>query len=108
MFIITRGKGFAITLHNGYQLSVQFGMGNYCHNQNRYEEDVYVNRSISFSTADTLCGKAGCESAEIAIIGPDGNFCGQQLGLFEHDDVEGWVSPSRVVEILTILEGLEP
>jgi hypothetical protein len=33
MFKVTDGKGFHITFANGWTVSVQWGMGNYCPNQ---------------------------------------------------------------------------
>lgn len=33
MFTITQGKGFQLTFENGWTVSVQFGVGNYCQRQ---------------------------------------------------------------------------
>ena len=48
MFKVTGDKGFHIKFHNGYEISVQFGHGNYCDSKARtcevavFKGDLYV------------------------------------------------------------------
>lgn len=66
-FRITNGKGFAITLPNGYTVSVQFGASNYCENQDYSMIGNYEER-------DRQYGAEGCMDAETALIDAYGNF----------------------------------
>lgn len=88
IFKITRQKGFAVTFENGFTVSVQFGPGNYCENQDYG----------AFSPeADSEAGARGSKNAETAVIDPDGNFI-QLPG--DHDTVQGWQTPAQVLETL--------
>lgn len=82
MFRINDNKGFQITFHNGYTVSVQFGPGNYGGNRNL---SVLDNRGKSM-TANT---------AETALIAPDGSFV-----TYKEDDVQGYQTPHDVLELL--------
>lgn len=97
MFKITQGKGVHIRFQNGYSISIQWGPGNYCENYS-FECD---------RAAIVRAGEKGSATAEIAVMDPFGNFCGQQLGLFSGDDVEGWATPERVAEVIAHLVALE-
>ena len=88
MFTITRGKGFRVEFSNGWKISVQFGHGNYCENR-----DVW-----SVGTGMTFAKDVSSKDAEIAVIDPDGNFC--PTALLDNDDVEGWCSPARVLQVM--------
>jgi len=85
MFVITRGKGFRVEFSNGWKISVQFGHGNYCENR-----DVW---SVGGTGKDV-----SSKDAEIAVIDPDGNFC--PSALLDNDDVEGWCSAERVLQVM--------
>lgn len=101
MFSITQGKGFHITFENGYTVSVQFGMANYCENRNfdiRYE---------NWREEEVSAGERGSSNAEVAIMDNKGNFVGQELGFFDGDGVEGWCSPARVIEIMNGVSQLD-
>ncbi len=39
-FAATQNKGFQMTFDNGYTISVQFGLGNYCNNRNKPTNEV--------------------------------------------------------------------
>lgn len=98
MFRIIDGKGFYITLKNGYTVSVQFGYGNYCdhhHNYSRIDE--------SFLDHGKRLGALGSSTAEIAIIKPNGEFypiCG--------NDVSGYQTPEDLIEIINMASNLNP
>jgi len=70
-------NGFRITCENGYAISVQFGLGNYCSNRN----------GDSNTSTD----------AEIAVL--DGN--GEFVALSEYDDVVGYQSVNDFSLILS-------
>ncbi len=72
-FNITDGKGFQITLPNGWIISVQFGQYNYCGNRDKVQRN-----------------EAGvcCSNAEIAIVGDT------------VEDPVGWQSPADFIRIL--------
>jgi hypothetical protein len=84
-FRITGGKGFHITFENGYSISVQFGPGNYSDNHD-----------MAIGAQDLEAGRIGSTTAEIAIIGLDGQLEKRPGG----DTVEGYVSPERVAEVI--------
>ena len=75
--------GLRIKFKNGYAVSVQFGPGNYCHNQNKTEpvED--------------------CITAETAIIDRYDRFVS-----YKGDHVQGYQTPADVLETLNYVAGL--
>lgn len=86
MFKITNGKGFHITLANGYTVSVQFGAGNYCDN-----------RDVSWHDAPAMAEK-GSANAETAVWGKDGKM----LHRFpdDADTVQAYQTPEQVLATL--------
>ena len=102
MFIITGGKGFHIKFENGYRISVQFGLGNYCENK-----DLSVDFNDDFFGQERDAAASGSNTAEIAVMNRAGDFVGQELGILEGDDVEGWCTPARVLEVMNIISKLE-
>ena len=89
-FISTRRKGFHMTFENGLSISVQWGAGNYC--DNHYPK----NMDFSFSK------DAESDTAEIAIITPDGEFLNPEDFGIEYGDgmVAGYLSPEEVVDLM--------
>ena len=86
-FTITRGKGFRIQFNNGFTLSVQWGPGNYCENQNK-----------AFDSPEKVEFWESLD-AEIAIIDEAGKF--MSLG---EDQVKGWVTADKVAELIGIVQ----
>lgn len=80
---ITGGKGYNMTFANGYSVSVQFGMGNYC--SNRYSGPV--DRDGVFHA---------CDNAEVAVFDPEDNM----VRLSAHDMVLGYQSADEVAAII--------
>lgn len=86
MFAITQHKGFTLTFANNYQVSVQFGAGNYC--DRRYDgffEAAGVDRWAS-------------PDAEVAVFRPDGTV----VQLTQWDTVQGYCTPDEVAKIIAI------
>ena len=101
MFKVTQSKGFTIRFANGYCLSVQFGGSCYCSNKLDIDSmNDALKSGKRFNEIDRELAEKGSATAEIAVLDPDNHFCGQQLGIFNGDDVEGWCSPERVLEVL--------
>ena len=83
----SNNKGFTLGFDNGYRLSVQFGLGNYCDNRE--------------GTRETS------KTAEIAVMDANLQFVGQELGIFTNgDDVEGWADTERVLEVMGLVGAL--
>jgi hypothetical protein len=89
-FRITHGKGFGITFPNGYSVSVQWGIGNYCDNQR-------LPFTPDYDTAQRNAGERGSTDAEVAIRLPNGELMYREDW---GDSVKGWVSP---LEVLTLM-----
>lgn len=84
MFRITRSKGFHITFHNGWTISVQFGIDNYC---GKYP---YNKRDFDLPCrSESWC----CPDAEVAIWYLDRDMY----------DPDGWQSPFQVADLITLL-----
>lgn len=79
MFKITQGRGFHITFANGYTVSVQWGIGNYCHEQHHPQS-----------------GNRYSETAEVAYWHESNG----ELISFGTDTVEGWKSADEVASFL--------
>ena len=94
-FTITRSSGFQIKFPNGYTVSVQFGPGNYCDNYNLMWSD----------DGNKKAGKDGSNTAETALLDPDGNFVkypNEDAG----DDVQARMSPMDVLALMSYAAGL--
>lgn len=103
MFKINRGKGFWIEFDNGYSISVQFGVGSYCSHKDR----LNLINPKNLKGQDIQMGEDGSKLVEIAVMDKEGNFCGEDLGIFEHDEVEGWCTAERVLEVMNLIAALE-
>ena len=83
-FSITSHRGFHLTFNNGWQVSVQFGPGNYCERKNA---DYYLPESSEFWR---------CSDAEIAVWhASDG-----EMVMLENDVVRGWTSADEVAKVI--------
>ena len=86
-FQATQNKGFRVTFANGWSVSVQWGIFNYCEHQNS---------GYRYGTEGTHDIWASC-NAEVAVIAPNGRF----VPITESDhEVRGWCSPDEVAEII--------
>ena len=84
MLTATDNKGFSMTFENGNTVSVQWGPGNYC------EPDHEEGRNAPYDAPrNTRTWKA--RNAEVAAWNKDGAW-----HQFEHDSVDGWLSPDEV------------
>ena len=75
-------KGFYMTFSNGWTVSVQFGEFNYC--DNKYQD-----------------ARSECANAEVAVFDRNGTF----YRLTPHDDVEGYVEPDKIANIIQMVSG---
>lgn len=100
MFKNTNGRGVHFTFSNGYTVSVQWGVMNYC-----------ANRSTDFSRFETeLNTKAGdsiieSETAEIAIWNKEGKWVTKDVWQMignerPEDDVIGHLTIEEVTDML--------
>jgi len=84
-------KGFQMTFDNGFRISVQWGIGNYCEVKDKgmwgdeQKEDYW--ESVS---------------AEIAVFGKDNNMLNLRGGGF--DQVAGWLNTDMVAKVITIVQ----
>ena len=86
-FLATRNKGFRMTFENGFEISVQWGPGNYCE---RKDEDFDKPQEERFWESRT---------AEIAIFDSKDN---SMITLGE-DNVDGWLTPDKVAKVITMV-----
>ena len=91
MFKITGGKGFMMGFANGWTVSVQWGIGNYCQNQN-------ATWAPDGSNSSAVVGQIGSNDAEIAAWDKDGNWYN-----FGNDTVKGYVKADDVVSFMTLI-----
>jgi hypothetical protein len=95
MFTITSGKGFRMQFDNGYQVSVQWGYGNYC--EKRFSGIVGDERKEDFYLSST---------AEVAVMDKNGEFCRiEDIGCV-YDDFQGNMTTKEVLAILNFVEAL--
>lgn len=94
MFKITEGRGFHITFANGYTISVQFGIGNYCTNRH--------DRNAQLQQADC---NLQCENAEVAAYAQNGNWY-RPTCLNSGDDVAGYVTPDQLAQVIAEVQAL--
>ena len=86
-FLATRNKGFRMTFENGFEISVQWGPGNYCE---RKDEDFDKPQEERFWESRT---------AEIAIFDSKDN---SMITLGE-DNVDGWLTSDKVAKVITMV-----
>ena len=85
MFKVITHKGFQITFDNGWTVSVMFGGGNYCENQ----DDKY------WMPNDETVSVYECNTAEVAAWDKDNNWFD-----FGDDKVNGWCEPNYVADFI--------
>ena len=109
-FTITAGKGFALKFPNGYTVSVQFGPGNY--SDNRHGDLDYTRVAGSFIQGFLEAGQEGSNTAETAVIGPDGEFIPLDEngrldpGGSSYGDVQGYQTLTEVLALLVQVAGM--
>jgi len=92
MFSVKGGRGFRISFRNGYTVSVQFGIGNYCDNQ--YEKSpLSLVEQLREPTKDS-------PTAETALTTDAG------LVLYKGRQVQGYQNAKDVLELLAYAENL--
>ena len=101
-FTSSHNKGFRMTFENGFAISVQWGVGNYCEKKESGQWD----ESTKYAEWDS-------DSAEIAIFDKDGEFINissyeleKEDGTIEkvNDVVAGWLSADTVAKCITIIQ----
>ena len=80
-------KGFSMTFDNGFRISVQWGIGNYCAVKDKDEWNAPQKQDYWDSI-----------SAEIAVFDNDGSFIE-----LNDDMVAGWLSTDTVAKIIAIV-----
>ena len=86
-FQITNHKGFRMGFENGFEISVQWGPGNYCE---RKDEDFNKPQEERFWESRT---------AEIAIFDSKDD---SMITLRKHN-VDGWLTPDKVAKVITMV-----
>ena len=86
-FLATRNKGFRMTFENGFEISVQWGPGNYCE---RKDEDFDKPQEERFWESRT---------AEIAIFDSKDD----SMITLSKDNVDGWLTPDKVAKVITMV-----
>ena len=93
-FNITHKKGFNLTFANKWQISVQWGPGNYCERQ---EDNFNAPSKTNFWTSN---------SAEVAVF--KANDDGEKSFVpLQFDAIEGWCSTNKVAEMITIVSNVK-
>jgi hypothetical protein len=90
MFKITMGSGVHIRFNNGYSVSVQFGPIAYADNYNKRYTDCEA-------------GERGSDTAECAVIKPDGSLANWWGG----EAVRGYCTPEEVLALMNEVAALE-
>ena len=101
-FVATNNKGFQMTFENGFRISVQWGVGNYC--QKKDDGEYGDSMKTDFWESN---------SAEMAVFGKDGEFINIRGYELEKEDgtvkkvndvVAGWLSADTVAKCITIVQ----
>ena len=87
-FQITNHKGFRMGFKNGFEISVQWGPGNYCE---RKDEDFNKPQEERFWESRT---------AEIAIFDSKDD----SMITLGKDNVDGWLTPDKVAKVIAIVQ----
>ena len=84
-------NGFKMTFENGWTVSVQWSSFNYCANRN-------------YEGYDSLPQNRQCVNAECAVWDTNGDW----FKLTASDDVQGWMSPDEVAELIARVQAFSP
>ena len=96
MFSVNR-KGFAVTFQNGYEVSVAFGVGNYCSNKSELKRGF---NSVICENAEIMVFKAGTNMpVNISEIIDNGKLSSDGLTF-------GWALPNEFAELLAKISAL--
>ena len=93
MISINDNKGFAITFENGWTVSVQIGVMNYC--SNRTSESV--SHLSSEEKTKYFNSSKPSPNAEIAA------FKGDEWHDFGSDTVKGWCKPDEILDFMNMV-----
>ena len=99
-FSITNGKGFNLTFANKWQISVQWGPGNYCERKSYH--DLEAPRKERFWDSTT---------AEVAVfedMSDEKNVGSRMISIGEDDVVLGWLTADEVAKIIEIVQSAHP
>lgn len=99
MFTITSGKGFHIKFANGYEVSVQWGLGNYCEARLRHKGTEHT---PGFERA----GEWNSKTAEVCVFDPAGNVCTARFITGQGDNA-GFLTPEQVAEIIAAVSKVQ-
>ena len=89
-FTTSYNKGFRMTFGNGFSISVQWGVGNYCEKKESGQWD----ESTKYAEWDS-------NSAEIAVFDKNGGY----IIITNYPDVvAGWLSADTVAKCITIVQ----
>ena len=104
-FRITEAKGFHIQFENGVVVSVQFGYGNYCANRDNLKY-ANENRTLVNKQGERFYQDTYSPNAEVAIwdsLDSGYKWITKECPYISNkdDDVEGWITPDEIPEILT-------
>ena len=100
-------KGFRMTFENGYSISVQWGVGNYC------EKQMNTNYEWNESTKHDFWSS---NSAEIAVFNKEGSMIPITVNTIEfangteesyNDVVSGWLSTTQVAKVIAIVSSAQ-
>lgn len=84
------GRGFQITLENGYTVSVMFGPNHYCDNR-----DIFA--GVPYEPPNRITSP----NAEVAVIDPAGRMMDMSWFVPGADDtVIGWASADTVAQLI--------
>ena len=106
-FVSTHNKGFQMTFENGFRISVQWGVGNYC------EKQMNTNYEWNESTKHDFWSS---NSAEIAVFNKEGSMIPITGYTLENKDgtednytdvVSGWLSTNQVAKVIAIVSSAQ-
>ena len=98
-------KGFRMTFENGFAISVQWGVGNYCEKKESGQWD----ESTKYAEWDS-------NSAEIAVFNKEGGMVPIAGYILENTDgteenytdvVSGWLSTNQVAKVIAIVSSAQ-
>jgi hypothetical protein len=87
-FETTMNKGFMMQFANGFRISVQWGVLNYCTRKNDTEDFNQPQNQDHWESA----------TAEIAVFNKDG----EMVELTSNDVVAGWLTTDEVAKVIAI------
>tara|TARA_R110000823_G_scaffold48221_1_gene122674 strand:- start:571 stop:927 length:357 start_codon:yes stop_codon:yes gene_type:complete len=100
MFRTSRNKGFVMEFDNGFGISVQWGIMNYCSAKNL--DEVFNDLEMK-GNSKGFRNAWGSNTAEISVFKGGVGKCDIMMSVGDNEEVIGWLTTDDVAKVIEIV-----